>query len=61
MIGLFNEKHENVHDDERIGRLSLVNDDMMLPANENITENRQFTMTSLYLLAIVRNSEFPST
>lgn len=47
----FNEGRENVHDDERCGRPSLVTDDLVRAVEEEkIRENRRFTMTSLFLL-----------
>ena len=38
-----------MHDDERSGRLSPVNDDLMHAVEEKIRENRRFTITSLSL------------
>lgn len=48
-VRLFNEGRKNVHDDERSGRPSLVNDDMVRAVEEKIKENRRFTMTELSL------------
>ena len=46
-VRLFNEGRENVHDDERSGRPSLVNDDMVRAIEEKIRGDRRFTITSL--------------
>ena len=48
-VRLFNEGRENVHDDPRSGRLSVVNEDLVRAVEEKITENRRFTITSLSL------------
>jgi hypothetical protein len=40
---------ENVHADPWSGRLSLVNEDMVHAVEDNIQENRQFTISSLSL------------
>jgi hypothetical protein len=45
--GNFNEGRENVHDEERSGRPSVVNDDFVRAAEENVRENRRFTISSL--------------
>ena len=44
---LFNEGSENVHDDPRSGRPSVVNEDFVRAVEEKITENRRFTITPL--------------
>ena len=48
-VRLFNEGHENVHDDPRSGRPSVVNEDLVRAVEEKIRENRLFTITSLSL------------
>jgi len=45
-VRLFNEGRENVHDDPRSSRRSVVNEDLVR-AVEEIRENRRFTITSL--------------
>jgi len=46
---LFNEGRENVHDDPRSGRPSVVNEDLVRAVEEKIRENRRFTITPLSL------------
>jgi len=48
-VRLFNEGRENVHDDPRSGRPSVVNEDLVRAVEEKIRKNRRFTITSLYL------------
>jgi len=45
-VRLFNEGRENVHDDPRSGRPSVVNEDLVRAVEE---ENRRFTITPLSL------------
>jgi transposase len=45
----FNEGRENVRDDPRSGRLSVVNEDSVRAVEENIQENRRSTISSLSL------------
>jgi hypothetical protein len=45
----FNEGRENVHDDPRSGRPSVVNKDLVRAVEEKIQENRRFTISSLSL------------
>jgi hypothetical protein len=45
----FNEGHENVHDDSRSGRPSVVDEDLVHAVEEKIQENRRFTISSLSL------------
>jgi hypothetical protein len=54
----FNEGRENVHDDTRSGRLSVVNEDLVHTVEEKIQENRQFTISSLSLLFHKFHSHF---
>lgn len=44
---LFGEGRTNVHDEERSGRPSVVNDDFVEKINENVRENGKFTYTEL--------------
>ena len=46
-VRLFHEGRENVHDDSRSGRPSVVNEDLVYAVEEKIRENRRFTVTSL--------------
>jgi len=48
-VRLFNEGRENLHDDPRSGRPSVVNEDLVRAVEENIRENRRFTITLLSL------------
>jgi transposase len=48
-VRLFNEGHENVHDDQRSGQPSVVNEDMVRAVEGKIRENRRYTITSLSL------------
>jgi len=41
-VRIFNERRENVHDEERIGLPSLVNDDFVLRVNESVCGDRRF-------------------
>jgi transposase len=45
----FNELRENVHDDPRSGRPSVVNKNFVRAMEEMIQENRRFTISSLSL------------
>jgi len=53
---MFNEGRENVHDEARSGRLSLVNDDLVRKVNERVRNDRRFTISdlSLHFLQISR-------
>jgi len=48
-VRMFNEGRENVHDEARSGRPSLVNDDFMRKANERVRDDRRFTISDLSL------------
>jgi len=48
-VQLFSEGCENVHDDPRSGRPSVVNEDLVRAVEEKIRENRRFTIMSLSL------------
>jgi hypothetical protein len=45
----FNEERENVHDDPRSGRPSVVNEDLVHAVEEKIQENRRFTISTFSL------------
>jgi hypothetical protein len=45
----FNKLHENVHDDPRSGRPSVVNEDLMRAVKEMIQVNKQFIISSFFL------------
>jgi len=45
----FNEGRENVHDEVRSGRPSLVNDDLVRKVNERVRDDRRFTISDLSL------------
>ncbi|GBN64901.1 hypothetical protein AVEN_266694-1 [Araneus ventricosus] len=47
-VGQFNDGRTNVHDEERSGRPSVVNDDLVAKENEKIRENRRFTIRMLF-------------
>jgi len=46
---MFSEGRENVHDEARSGRPSLVNDDLVRKANERVRDDRRFTISDLSL------------
>jgi len=48
-VRLFNEGRENVHDEARSGRPSLVNDDLVRKVNETVRDDRRFTISDLSL------------
>ena len=48
-VRIFNEGRENVHDESRSGRPSLVNDDLARKANERVRDDRRFTISDLSL------------
>jgi len=48
-VRMFNEGPENVHDEARSGRPSLVNDDLVRKVNERIRDVRHFTISDLSL------------
>jgi len=48
-VRLFNEGRENVHDDPRSGRPSVMNEDLVRAVEDKIRENRHFTITPLSL------------
>jgi len=48
-VRLFNEGRENVQDEARSGRPSLVNDDLVRKVNERVRDDRRFTISDLFL------------
>ena len=48
-VRMFNEGRENVHDEARSGRPSLVNDDLVCKVNERVHDDRRFTISDLSL------------
>jgi len=46
---MFNEGRENVHDEARNGRPSLVNDDLVRKVNERVRDDIRFTISDLFL------------
>jgi len=46
---MFNEGRENVHDEARSGRPSLVNDDLVRKVNERVRDDRRFAISDLSL------------
>ena len=49
-VRMFNEGRENVHDEARSGRPSLVNDDLVRKVNKSVGDDRRFTISDLSLL-----------
>jgi len=48
-VRMFNEGRENLHDEARSGRPSLVNDDLLRKVNERVCDDRRFTISDLSL------------
>ena len=48
-VRMFNEGRENVHDEARSGRSSLVNNDLVRKVNERVRDDRRFTISDLSL------------
>jgi len=48
-VRVFNEGRENVHDEARSGRPSLVNDDLLRKVKERVRDDRRFTISDLSL------------
>ena len=48
-VRMFNEGREDVQDEERSGRPSLVNDDLVRKVNERVHDERRFTISYLSL------------
>ena len=48
-VRMFNEGWENVYDEARSGRPSLVNDDLVRKFDERVRDDRRFTISDLSL------------
>jgi len=48
-VQIFNKGQENMHDEVRSGRPSLVNDDLVRKVNERVRDDRHFTICDLSL------------
>jgi len=48
-VRMFNEGRENVHDEARRGRPSLVSDDLVRKVKERVGDDRLFTISDLSL------------
>jgi len=48
-VRMYNEGRENMHDEARSGRPSLVNDDLVCKVNERMRDDRRFTIYDLSL------------
>ena len=48
-VRMFNEWRENVHDEARSWRPSLMNDDLVRKVNERVRDDRRFTISDLSL------------
>jgi len=48
-VRMFNEGRENIHNETRSGRPSLVNDDMVRKVNERVRDDRRVTISDLSL------------
>jgi len=48
-VRMFNEGRENMNDEARSGRSSLVNDDLVRKVNESVRDDRRFTIFGLSL------------
>jgi len=48
-VRMFNEGRENVHDEARSGRQSLMNDDLVCMVNERVRDDRGFIISNLSL------------
>ena len=46
-VRMFNEGRENVHDEARSGRPSLVNDDLVRKVNETVRDDGRFAISAL--------------
>jgi len=48
-VRMFNEGRENVHDEARSVRISLVSGDLVRKVNESVRDDRRFTISDLSL------------
>jgi len=53
-VHMFNAGRENVHDEARSGRPSLVNDDLVRKVNGRVRDDRHFTISDLTVLFFLR-------
>ena len=49
LVRMFNEGRENLHNETRSGRPSLMNDDLVRKVNERVRDDRRFTISDLSL------------
>ena len=49
-VRMFNEGRENVHDEARIGRPSLMNDDLVRNVNEFLNKLRVYIYIYIYII-----------
>ena len=49
LVRMFNEGRENVHNEARRRRPSLMNDDLVRKVNERVRDDRRFTISDLPL------------
>ena len=50
-VRMFSEGRENVHDEARSGRPSLVYDDLVRGVNERVRDDRRFTISDVSALS----------
>ena len=60
-VPMFNEGRENVHDEARSGRPSLVNDDLLRKVNESERDDSRFTISDLLELLRDKMCRTPQT
>jgi len=48
-VRMFNEGRQNVHDEARSGRPTLMNDDLVRTVDERVRDDRRFTVSDLSL------------
>ena len=48
-VRMFDEGRENVYDEARSGRPSLMNDDFVRKVNERMRDDRRFTISDLFM------------
>ena len=61
LVRMFNEGRENVHDEARSGRPSLVNDDLLRKVNESERDDSRFTISDLLELLRDKMCRTPQT
>ena len=60
-VRMFNEGRENVHGEDRSGRPSLVNDDLVRKVNERVRDDRRFTISELSCTYLRFQGIYPMT